>query len=250
MSAAAPAEKHRNTTRRSCFTQRDDATVRWRSGATFQPLARWPGFTEGRTNRSSPEWPRAEEQASVKMGGAVRRREGRRRWRGDVEVVEAGALDNGGSGSSHGQLQPSRRTAFPQRPPTPPSPSPFFSASSVRVCGQGNGSPEAARVGRALGFAAAATYSGGQCGGVRGRQGCSSSPWGAPRRRPCMALPRFGASISKRGKKEDDDGDVIVTHCGPHRSAACCGARLVAVLVGRDWAGRRRQAERLVAARV
>jgi hypothetical protein len=100
------------------------------------------------------------------MGGAVRRREGRRRRRGDVEVVEAGALDNSGSGSSHGQLQPSRRTAFPQRPPTPPSPSPFFSASSVRVCGQGNGSPEAARVGRALGFAAAATYSGGQCGGT------------------------------------------------------------------------------------
>jgi hypothetical protein len=37
------------------------------------------------------------------------------------------------------------------------------------------------------------------------------------------------ALASAKGRKgDDDDGDVIVTHSGPHRSAACTGARLVA----------------------
>jgi hypothetical protein len=88
-------------------------TAQWRSGTSFQPLARWPGFTEERSGRSSPEWPWAEVQASVKMGGAARRREGRRRQRGDMEA-KVGALGDGWSGSSHGWLRSPRRTAFPR----------------------------------------------------------------------------------------------------------------------------------------
>jgi hypothetical protein len=65
--------------------------------------------------------------------------------------------------------------------------------------------------------------------------------------RRCRTLALASA---KGGNEEDDDGDVIVTHCGPLWSAARCGARLVALLVGRDWAGRRRQAERLTVAHV
>jgi hypothetical protein len=37
---------------------------------TFLPLARWLGFTKGRSDLSSPERPRAEAQASVKGCGA------------------------------------------------------------------------------------------------------------------------------------------------------------------------------------
>jgi hypothetical protein len=159
---------------------------RWRGGAmrvSRSPSARRPGRPQRAGGSSfSPWWPRAIVQASVKKGGVARQREGIRRRRGDVEAVEAGTLDDGGAGSSHGWLRPSRRTTFPRA--TSNSFSPHFSSSSgVRVSGQGNGSPEAARVERVQGVAATASYSGGQHV-VRGRQGCAGGSRGAPRRRP------------------------------------------------------------------
>jgi hypothetical protein len=104
--------------------RRHGGTVR----ATRSPSAR----RSGRPQRagecsSSPWWPRAVVQALVKRGGVARRRGGRRRRRRRdgvevVEAVEAGALDDGGSGSSHGRLRSSRRTALPRAAPIPPSP--------------------------------------------------------------------------------------------------------------------------------
>jgi hypothetical protein len=143
------------------------------------PLARRAGGS-----LFSPWSPRAVVQALVKKGGAACRRGGRRRRCGDVEVVEVGALDDGGVGSSHRRLRSSQRATFPRAasnssfsPPTSPPPPAYGCVD------RGAGSPEAARVGRAQGVVAAVSYSGGQRG-VRGRLRCAGGPRGAPRRRP------------------------------------------------------------------
>jgi hypothetical protein len=132
-------------------------------------------------NSFSPWWPRAVVQALVKKGGAARRQGGRRRQRDDVEAVEAGALDDGGTGSSHGRLQSSRRTAFPRVASNPPSPPTSPSPPACGCVDRGADSPEAAE----------ASYSGGQRG-VRGRP---RSAWGHGARRDGEAMtgaPRFG----------------------------------------------------------
>jgi hypothetical protein len=94
------------------------------------------------------------------------------------------APPTGGSG-----LRGERRAhGWPPMPPSPPtSPSP----PACRCVDRGVDSPEAARVGRAPGVAAAASYSGGQRG-VRGRP---RSAWGRGARRDGEAMtgaPRFG----------------------------------------------------------
>jgi hypothetical protein len=150
-------------------------------------------------------------QELVKKGGATRRRGGRRQWRDDVEAVEASALDDGGTGSSHGRLRSSRRTACP-RVASNPSFSPHFSFSSgVQVCGQGVDSPEAARVRRAPGVAAAASYS----GGPHGVRGWLRSTRGRGAHHDGETMTGAAAlwlwPSAKAIKIGDDDGDVGVT---------------------------------------
>jgi hypothetical protein len=128
-----------------------------RCGDTFPLGSKAEASTRVGECSSSLWWPRDVVQALVKCGGAARRRRGRRRRRrrDGVEVEEAGeagALDDGGSGSSHGRLRSSRRTALPRAAPIPPSP-PFTSPSPLAGwwADRGVGSPEAARVGRSSG---------------------------------------------------------------------------------------------------
>jgi hypothetical protein len=150
------------------------------------------------------------------------------RWRGssagrktkttagdDVEVVEAGALEDGGSGSSHGRLRSSRRTVFPRAPSNPSfspltSPSPPASRWAVRGV-DSLPPPEASRVGRAPGVSAAASYSCGRRGGTW-TAGMHWGTRGAPRR---QGQGRRAAlwlwPSAKVVKKEDDDDDVGVT---------------------------------------
>jgi hypothetical protein len=104
-----------------------------RCGDTFPVGSMAEASTRAGECSSSPWWLRALVQVLVKCGGAARRWGGRRRRRrrNGVEVEEAGeagALDDGGSGSSHGRLRSLRRTALPQAAPIPPSP-PFTSPS-------------------------------------------------------------------------------------------------------------------------
>jgi hypothetical protein len=116
------------------------AAARWRGASVAFPLGSKAGaFHKGQGERSfSPWWPRDVVQALVKKGGAARRHGGRQRRCDDVE---AGALDDGGTVSSHGRLRSSRRTACP-RVASNASFSPHFSFSSgVQVCGQGSGFP-------------------------------------------------------------------------------------------------------------
>jgi hypothetical protein len=149
-------------------------------------------------------------QALVKKGGAARRRGGRRRRRDGVEAVEAGTLDDGGTGSSHGRLWSSRRTACPRvasNPPPPTSPSP----PACRCVDRGVDSPEAASVGSAPGVAPAASYSSGSRG-VRGRP---RSAGGRGPRRDDKAMTGAAALwlwlSAKAINIGDDDGDVNVT---------------------------------------
>jgi hypothetical protein len=111
-----------------------------RSDCAFHLGSKAGASTWAGKRSSSPWWPRAVVQASVKCGGAPRRRGGRRRWRQrDIEEVEevgeVGVLGDGGSGSSHGWLRPSRRMALPRTVPLlllPPF-TPFFPGGSVCV---------------------------------------------------------------------------------------------------------------------
>jgi hypothetical protein len=132
-------------------------------------------------------------------GGAARQREGRRRRRGGVEIEEAGALNECGSGSSHERLRSSRRRRSHERPPTPPPPLlllPLLSFSGGGVY-RGGFSPEVARFGRTRG-----------CGAATYRRGVTQGTWTAGmQRRPAgrvateaTALPRFGVGISEREK--------------------------------------------------
>jgi hypothetical protein len=108
------------------------------------------------------------------------------RRRGEGEVEEAGGrrrawlprvrlLLAGGSGFAAGGAAPGASVLLLL--------SPFSFSSGLRVGGQGIGSPEAARVRRAMGLrrrlliAAVAR-------GVRGRLGCAGCPRGESRRRP------------------------------------------------------------------
>jgi hypothetical protein len=119
-----------------------------------------------------------------------------------VEAVEAGALDDGGSGSSHGRLQSSRQTALPRADPIPPSP-PFTSPSppACRWADRGVDSPEAARVGRSPGVSAVSLIAAGGAG-TRGRPGCAGG------RGACRAL---ALAVIQRGKDGNDEGDVSAT---------------------------------------
>jgi hypothetical protein len=127
-----------------------------------------------------------------------------------VEAVEAGALDDGGAGSSHGRLRSSRRTAFP-RAASNSSFSPHFSSSSgVRVCGQGSGSPEAARVGRVQGLRRRLLIAACSAGYVDDRHALE----GRGARRDCghdRCGRALALAISQSGKEEGDDGDVSMT---------------------------------------
>jgi hypothetical protein len=111
--------------------------------------------TRGEKRLSSPLWPLAEVQASVQSGGAACPRGGRRGRRRRVvgEVEEAGeVVVPGGSGSSHGRLRSSRRSALPRAAPISPSPPSLLLL--LRRVGGGQGSdfpPEAARVGSSPG---------------------------------------------------------------------------------------------------
>jgi hypothetical protein len=83
--------------------------------ASRSPSARRPGRSQrAGGSSSSPWWPRAVVQALVKRGGAAHRRGGRRRQRDVVGAVEAGVLDDGGTGSSHRRLRSSRQMACPR----------------------------------------------------------------------------------------------------------------------------------------
>jgi hypothetical protein len=165
--------------------------------ATRSPSARRPGRPQRAGEcSSSPWWPWAIVQALVKRGGAARRRGGRRRrrWCDGVEVVEAveaGALDDGGSGSSHGRLRSSRRTALPWAAPIPPSP-PFTSPSppTSRRADRGVDSPEAARVGRSPGVSAAALIAAGGAGAC-GRPGCAGGRGARRDGEATAGAPRF-----------------------------------------------------------
>jgi hypothetical protein len=162
--------------------------------------------------------------------------EGRRRGRSRrCGVEEAGVLVRRGSQlvgvlESHGRPPGLHRgvrvlVAGLQVPPPllPPSPSP--SVSGWR--GQGRISPRAARVERTRG-AAARLLIGAARRRARGRRGCSGAH-GVCRDGGHARRGRALAPASAKGKKgEDGDGDIIVTHSGPHRSVACIGARLVA----------------------
>jgi hypothetical protein len=126
------------------------------------------------------------------------------RWRGssagrktkttagdDVEVVEAGALEDGGSGSSHGRLRSSRRTAFPRAPSNPSFfpltyPSPPASRWAVRGVDSpqrrlGLGEPWGSR--RRLLIAAGGAGARGwpECAGGRGVRRDGEATAGAPR---------------------------------------------------------------------
>jgi hypothetical protein len=149
-----------------------------RCGDTFPLGSKAGASTRAGECSSSPWWPRAVVQALVKCGGVARQRGGRRRRRrhdgvGVEEAVEAGALDDGGSSSSHGRLRSSRRTALPQAAPIPPSPS-FTSPSPPAGWWADRGvvSPEVARFGRSPGGLGSGSYSSGRRG-ARGRPGCA-----------------------------------------------------------------------------
>jgi hypothetical protein len=74
-------------------------------------------------------------------------------------------LGSRGSGSPRA-APASWRVLLLRAPPSSFSFSPLSFSSGLRVCGQGIESPKAARVGRALGVAAVASYSDGQRGGT------------------------------------------------------------------------------------
>jgi hypothetical protein len=109
-----------------------------RSDCSFHLGSKAGASTWAGKRSSSPCWPRVVVQASVKCGGVARRRGGRRRRRDGEEaeeVGEVGVLGDGGSGSSHGRLRSSRRTALPRAAPLLllPSSTPFSSGGSVCV---------------------------------------------------------------------------------------------------------------------
>jgi hypothetical protein len=107
---------------------------------------------------------------------------------------------------------------------SPPS-LPFSFSSGLRVGGQGIESPEAVRVGRALGSrrrlliavgSAGCAWTAGMC---RMAAGCvmTAAMTGAAALWPFV--------VSQRGKREDDDDDVGVTQRGPHLAVSPGGAR-------------------------
>jgi hypothetical protein len=158
---------------------------------------------------------------AVLVGEAERRRDeeeaeeagGRRRaWLPRVRLLLAG-----GSGFEAGGAAPGASVLLLLFP--------FSFSSGLRVGGLGIESTEAARVGRAMGVAAVASYSGGSAG-------CT---WTAGMRRKaagCVATAAMtGAAalwpfdVSQRGKREDDDDDVGVTQGGPTWQCLRCGGR-------------------------
>jgi hypothetical protein len=182
--AAAPA---------SDFTQpgtKDGITsgggVAARCDGTFPLGSKAGASTRAGKCSSSPWWPQAVVQALVKCGGAARRWGGRRRWRRrDVEEVEevgeVGVLGDGVSGSSHGRLRSSRRTALPQTTPNPPSPPLTSPSPAGRWADRGVIPP------RRLGLGAPRGPGGGSYSHgprrARGRPGCAEGARGTPRRR-------------------------------------------------------------------
>jgi hypothetical protein len=172
---------------------------------TFLPLARWSGFTEGRSELLSPEWPRAEAQALVKGCGAgsATREESAARGRGSkgagasrFTAPQRPRVPRAASGSSQRHW---RTCGWPPSLPTS-SPPPFFFTSGERVAWTGEDSPKVARVGIIWGLLPWPLI--GEVRRVaRGRRKCSGGPRGASRRRPCAAQPCFGVGISKRGKE-------------------------------------------------
>jgi hypothetical protein len=187
-----------------------------RCGDTFPLGSMAEASTRAGECSSSPWWPRALVQALVKCGGAARRWGGRRRRRrrNGVEVEEAweaGALDDGGPGSSHGRLRSSRRTALPQAAPIPPSP-PSLLLLLRRVGGRTGEWVPLRRLG--LGdprvSAAALIEAGGA--GARGRPGCAGER-GARRDSEATAGARrfsFGRH-QKWQRRGNDKGDVSAT---------------------------------------
>jgi hypothetical protein len=113
-------------------------TQRVRGGVlstTFLPLAQWPGFTEGRIDRPSPEWPQAEAQASMKgskAGSAAREKSvARRRGSRGTGASRFTAPRHPGVPRAASGSSPWRRCTC-GRPPgspssSPPSPSPSVS---------------------------------------------------------------------------------------------------------------------------
>jgi hypothetical protein len=139
--AAAPARKSSQPGSMAGITSSGGAAVR--CGRRVPPRLEGRGVHKGQGESSFSPWcPRAVVQALVKKGGVACRRGGRRQRRDDVEAMEAGALNDGGTVSSHGWLRSSRQTAC-QRVASNSSFSPHFSFSSgVQVCGQGSGFPQ------------------------------------------------------------------------------------------------------------
>jgi hypothetical protein len=135
--------------------------------------ARWPWRPQGRRN-GVLTWVATGRSAGVSEGvcGAVTRKEAAlvgeaERQRDEEEAEEAGCrrrawlprvrlLLAGGSGFAAGGAAPGASVLLLLFP--------FSFSSGLRVGGQRIESPEAARVGRAMGVAAAATYSGGSAG--------------------------------------------------------------------------------------
>jgi hypothetical protein len=152
------------------------------------------GVQRGGEAASSPGWPLADVQASVKGarrcdvegGGAGRgrrtaRRRGsrgsrgrRRAWLPQVRLLLAG-----GSGFAAGGAAPASRRAAQLRAPPP---SPLLLLLRLRVGEQGSGSPERLGLGRAKGGGGG--YLKRRWRGARGRRGCAGRSRGASRRRP------------------------------------------------------------------
>jgi hypothetical protein len=179
--------------------------------ASHSSSARRPGCPQRAGGSSfSPWWPRAVVQALVKKGGAARRQGGRRRQRDDMEAVEAGALDDGGAGSSHGRLRSSRRTACPRVASNPSFSPPLL---LLRRAGVWTGEwipPRRLGLGEPRGSRRRLLIAAGSAGYVDGRD--VPGPRGAPRRRGHDRRGRaLALAASQSDKDGDDDGNVSVT---------------------------------------